>query len=596
MELRCPWTAGGPRNRMTGFAWSPAQETLDAANLTGWLNERGAGNYEELHHWSVKHPEDFWDAVMRRLGVKLREPYHSVLDGDEWLPGARLNIAESCFREPLDAVAIVTANRKITRAELSTMSCRAANGLRAMGLCEGDAVAFYLPLSVEAVAAYLGVILAGCVAVSIPESLPVEEIEKRLRIGNARAVFTQHELVRGMKRLPLYDKIKAATALPVVVIGTGEVRRGDVCWEDVLGPSDFTAVSRRPHDTIHILFSSGTTGEPKAIPWDHSTPIKCASDGHFHQDVKPGDVLCWPTSLGWMMGPWLIFASLMNGAAMALYEGSPTERGFCEFVKNAGVTILGLVPSLVTSWKASAFGGIDWSRVRLFSSTGEASNPHDYRWLMSANQLDGAMRPIIEYCGGTEIGGGYITSNILTPQNPAEFNCKAMGIDFVLSDDEVFLVPPSMGLSRRLLNADNHEIYYAGCPMFKGKQLRRHGDRMIAVGAGRWRSDGRADDAMNLGGIKVGSSEIERVVAQVAGVREAAAVGVPPKDGGAERLVIFVVCSLDAEKETLLARMRAAIKEHLNPLFHLQEIVIVDALPRTASNKVMRRELRAGFC
>jgi acetyl-CoA synthetase len=294
-----------------------------------------------------------------------------------------------------------------------------------------------------------------------------------------------------------------------------------------------------------------------------------------------------------MMGPWLIFASLMNGAAMALYEGSPTERGFCEFVQNAGVTILGLVPSLVSSWKASAFPEIDWSRVRLFSSTGEASNPQDYRWLMSANQPDGAMRPIIEYCGGTEIGGGYITSNILAPQHPSEFNCKAMGIDFVLRDDEVFLVPPSMGLSRRLLNANNHEIYYAGCPILDGKQLRRHGDRMIVVGANRWRSDGRADNAMNLGGIKVGSSEIERVVAQVSGVREAAAVGVPPKDGGAERLVIFTVCAPDAEKETLLPEMRLAIKQHLNPLFHLHDIVLVDALPRTPSNKVIHKELRA---
>jgi acetyl-CoA synthetase len=571
---------------MSGFAWRPTQETLDAANLTWWLKERGASNYEELHAWSVTHPGEFWDAVVRRLDVKLRKPYRSILDGDEWLPGAVLNIGESCFREPLDAVAIVTANRRITRAELWTMSCRVANGLHAMGLREGDAVAFYLSLSAEAVAAYLGVILAGCIAVSIPESLPVEEIGKRLRIGGARAVFTQQDLVRGTKRLPLYDKIKAATALPVVVIGAS--------WNDFLGSADFTAVARRPHDTLHILFSSGTTGEPKAIPWDHTTPIKCASDAHFHQDVKPGDVLCWPTSLGWMMGPWLIFASLMNGAAMALYEGSPLERGFCEFVQHAGVTILGVVPSLVSSWKASAFPDIDWSRMRLFSSTGEASNPHDYRWLMRANQPDGAMRPIIEYCGGTEIGGGYITSNMLSPQNPAEFNCKAMGIDFVLFDAEVFLVPPSMGLSRRLLNANNHEIYYAGCPTWNGKQLRRHGDRMIAVGADRWRSDGRADNAMNLGGIKVGSSEIERVVAaQVSDVREAAAVGVPPKDGGAERLVIFVVCAPDVVKETLLTRMRLAIKQHLNPLFHLHDIVLIDALPRTPSNKVMHKELRA---
>ena len=167
-----------------------------------------------------------------------------------------------------------------------------------------------------------------------------------------------------------------------------DLRAGDVRWNDFLSPNErFEAVPCAPEDTINVIFSSGTTGDPKAIPWDHTTPIKCGSDGMYHQDIRPGDVVCWPTNLGWMMGPWLVYAGLLNRAAIALYEGAPTERGFCEFVQDARVTMLGLVPSIVKSWRSTgAADGFDWSALRTYSSSGEASDPHDYGWLMKLNQ------------------------------------------------------------------------------------------------------------------------------------------------------------------------------------------------------------------
>ena len=170
-----------------------------------------------------------------------------------------------------------------------------------------------------------------------------------------------------------------------------------------------------PDRVTNVLFSSGTTGDPKAIPWTQLTPVKAAMDGHFHHDIHPGDVVAWPTNLGWMMGPWLIYASLVNGAAMALHDDAPTGRDFADFVAEAGVTVLGVVPSLVAAWRSGgvldpdAEEPVDWTGLRLLSSTGEASNPDDMRWLMGA----AGGKPVIEYCGGTEIGGGYITGTVL---------------------------------------------------------------------------------------------------------------------------------------------------------------------------------------
>jgi acetyl-CoA synthetase len=352
----------------------------------------------------------------------------------------------------------------------------------------------------------------------------------------------------------------------------------------------------------NVLFSSGTTATPKAIPWTQLTPIKCAMDGCFHQDIHPSDVVAWPTNIGWMMGPWLVYASLINGATMALYEGVPSGEEFARFVQNAGVTVLGVVPSLVKAWRASgALDGADWSGVRLFSSTGEPSSQQDYLWLMSRT---GYRAPIIEYCGGTEIGGGHITGTVVQPASPATFTTAALGIEFILLNEagqpveqgemgELFLVPPAIGLSQWLLNRDHHEEYYAGCPAGPaGEALRRHGDQMLRLPCGFYRAQGRADDTMNLGGIKVGSPEIERVLDGHPLVYESAAVAVQLKDEGADRLVVFVVLKQPMDKQNLIEELGRLLAQQLNPLFKIHDLVLVDQLPRTASNKLMRRELR----
>jgi acetyl-CoA synthetase len=325
-------------------------------------------------------------------------------------------------------------------------------------------------------------------------------------------------------------------------------------------------------------------------------------DGFLHHDIKPGEVVAWPTSIGWMMGPWLIYASLVNRATMALYYGAPVTREFCEFVQNARVRMLGVVPSLVKAWQnAGCVRGLDWTSIKMFSSTGECSNSDDYLYLMSLARY----RPIIEYCGGTEIGGGYISGTIVQPASPATFSTPSYGLDFHILDEsgkpslngELYIVPPSIGLSNTLLNKDHHEVYYAGTPQGPGGELlRRHGDETEALPGGYFRGHGRADDTMNLGGIKVSSTEIERAIAAVPGVVETAAVAFNPPQGGPSLLVLYAVLSPGvAASDMLRKEMQRAIAARLNPLFKIHDVVPVDALPRTASNKVMRRVLRDSY-
>jgi acetyl-CoA synthetase len=329
--------------------------------------------------------------------------------------------------------------------------------------------------------------------------------------------------------------------------------------------------------------------------------IKAAADGLLYHDIQPGDVVAWPSSPGWMMGPWLVFAALMNRGTIALYDGHPGTEGFCRFVEEAGVTQLGVVPSLVAAWKANGWpSSCDWRRIKLFGSTGESSNPADMLYLMA----QAGYRPVIEYCGGTEIGGAYITSTLLRPNAPSCFNAVACGIELAIRDEhgrpadcgEGFLIGPSVGLSTELLNRDHHETYFAGTPEGEGgAPLRRHGDQIERLPNGYYRVLGRVDDTMNLGGIKVSAVEIERVLNRHPLVNESAAVAVAADAGGPGRLVAYVVPTRpDLDADALRRELQSLLGEQLNPLFRLSAVVLVEALPRTASQKMMRRLLRAG--
>lgn len=596
-------------------AWFPTEDEVEKTHISAVMRELNLDSYEALHSWSAHHRADFWRLMIERLGIRFHRKFREVMDlsnGDEfpeWLADARLNIVESCFNAPSDATAIVFQSENstlstVTYAELNVLVNRVANGLAATGFQPGDSIAINMPMNAESVAIYLGIIKAGGVMISIADSFAPDEIQMRLRIANAKGIFTQDYIRRAGKQLPLYAKVVDANAPKAIMLYRGgespiELRSGDLTWEEFLSDSDqFDSISCDPHDHTNILFSSGTTGEPKAIPWTQTTPIKCAVDAYLHHDIQQGDVLAWPTNLGWMMGPWLIYASLINQATIALYDGIPTEREFGEFVQNACVTMLGVVPSLVRAWKnTGCMKGLDWSAIKAFSSTGECSNSEDMLFLMSL----AGYRPIIEYCGGTEIGGGYITGTTVQPAAPATFTTPALGLDIVICDEdgqpsdngEVFVTPPSIGLSTELLNKDHHEVYFEGTPQTpKMPLLRRHGDGVERLADGYYRIHGRVDDTMNLSGIKVSSAEIEEVLNAVSGIREVAAVAVSPPDGGPSQLVIYAVLLPEADTGSLHASLQSAIREHLNPLFRIHDVVVVDALPRTASNKIMRRILR----
>ena len=603
--------------------WNPGEYEKTSSNIAYFMKSLGFNNYKDLHKWSVNNRSEFWKAVLKQIGYKFSKDSEKIIElsGGKnkpiWFPGAELNCVDNCFTVGVDKVAIISGKENssslttITYGELERLVNRVSNGLVEQGFTKGDRVAIYMPMTSLCIAAYLGIIKAGCHVVSIADSYSSIIIRKRMEISNAKAIITVDEYSRSGKTIKLYEKVKEANIDFAIVIRSDEtggknyleIRDSDLLWQKFLSANEsFNSIVCEPYCFTNILFSSGTTGTPKAIPWNHLTPLKCAADGYFHQDIHMSDVVAWPTNIGWMMGPWLIYASFINKASIALYEGAPIGEGFISFVKNAKVNILGLIPSLVKTWRnLNLLKLSEWQNIRVFSSTGEPSNIEDYFWLMSRTKFK---VPIIEYMGGTEIGGGYLTGTVVQPASPSTFTTPALGIDFIILNEngkevqhgekgELFLVPPSIGLSQELLNKDHFEVYYKNCPTDSdGNLLRRHGDQISNLYGEFYQAQGRSDDTMNLGGIKISSIELEKLINSHKAVAECAAVSIQRKGESIENLVVFVVVNKEIIKEKLMLDLKTMISKGLNPLFKIHDLLLTENLPKTASNKLMRRKLR----
>ncbi|HVY53601.1 MAG TPA: AMP-binding protein, partial [Gammaproteobacteria bacterium] len=332
--------------KMPAPAWFPNWPLMKSTNIARLMAEKGMRDYQHdyraFHHWTTTHSGDFWQKIAALLNIQFDNHYSAPVDltkGIEnpvWFPGAKLNIVNSCLQAKKNKIAIISQTensriKKITYEELDKLSNRVANSL-SRRIARGDYVAIVMPMVAESVAIFLGIIKAGGIVVAIPDSFSSEELATRLKISNAKIVFCQDHVIRAGKALPLYQRLLDAAAPQTIVVPaenklTLQLRGQDIEWDSFLATDDvFMPVSATPQDHINILFSSGTTGEPKIIPWTHITPLKCASDAYFHHNLQADNIFCWPTNLGWMMGPWLIFACLLNKATMALFGGSPNTK------------------------------------------------------------------------------------------------------------------------------------------------------------------------------------------------------------------------------------------------------------------------------
>ncbi len=624
------------------IAWMPTDDVAKRSRLKQFMDQIGVSTWDELYAYSISDVEKFTEEVIKFLDIRFDPPYEKLLDTTDgiefpkWLSCAGLNITEMCLDrwqtdEMKDQPAVIYEAEDHsswfkTYEELLSDVEFVASGLRFNGLGRGDAIAIHMPMTIETVTSLLAINRIGAIAVPVFSGYGVEAIASRLKVVEAKALFTHESFDRRGKPVNAFDVARSAVerspTVEKVICVTGPwstvefpddryIKFSDLVtfeflsvpqseWRDLHYPEPTSA-----EDPLIILYTSGTTGKPKGIAHTHASfPIKAAHDMAFGTDVGKGTRISWYTDIGWMMGPWLIYGALINGATICIYDGAPDYPNpdrMWEFCAKHKVEVLGISPTLIRALAACESGsppyeggvapasgdGVvlspsnevmdnnaenhptakaapllrkerskkapferhDLSSLRMFASTGEPWNPAPWWWLFE--KVGNSKLPIINYSGGTEIAGGILMGNPLLPIKPCSFPAPCPGMDVDILDEdgnpvepgkvgELVIKQPWIGMARGFWQEKER---YLDTYWRRFKDIWVHGDFAMRDKDGHWFILGRSDDTLKVAGKRVGPAEVESLLVAHPLVTEAAVIGVPDEMKGTAMVAFCVLSS-----------------------------------------------------
>lgn len=617
------------------IVWEPSPEHLERSRLRRFMAAQGIESLPALHARAIDDPEWYWAAIVEHLGITWNRPYDAVLDLSEGLPWARwfVGAGYNYVHDALDKRATGPdrdrpalvwegddgETRTLTYGELAEETNRVANALRRLGIGRGDRIGIFLPMLPETAVATLACGKVGAVFVPIFSGYGPEAVATRLRDCDARVLITADGFPRRGRIVPLKATADAALAAApsvehvIVVRRTGEqvpwTSGRDHWWHELVTgePTECPTEPTGADDPYMIIYTSGTTGRPKGAVHVHAGfPIKAAHDLAVCFDLQEDDRLLWLTDLGWMMGPWAIEGTLVLGATLVLYEGTPDwpqPDRLWQLVERHRISVLGVSPTAVRALMSQGDHWVtarDRSSLRALGSTGEPWNPAPWHWLFA---VAGEGRcPIINYSGGTEISGGIVGCTTIEPLKPCAFTgpVPGMAADVVDQDGrpvrgqvgELVIKFPWVGMTRGFWHDPERYLatYWSRWP-----NVWVHGDWALIDEDGFWYILGRSDDTIKAAGKRVGPAEIESAAVAHPAVQEAAAIGVPDAVKG-EAIVVFAVLRPGWEPSQELAReVQATVARQLGRPLQPERVVFVPDLPRTRNAKIMRRVIRAAY-
>lgn len=610
--------------------WSPTPDYTQGSHLQALIQRLGLPDYEALYRFSIEQPEPFFEATFAELGLEWMQPYRRVLQQPcdprwpQWFPGGQINLAHNAVSRHLPhlahRVAVIAEtedgqHQSLTYSQLEAQIHQATHALQALGVQPGDRVGLFVPMMAETVVVLLAVARLGAVVVPVFSGYAADAVATRLADAGAQLLITASGFTRRGRWLDLLQVARQAVSqLPhparLWVIERGQpvtLQPGEVSWQDLLThqPAQVEARPMAAMDPFMLIYTSGTTGKPKGTVHYHGGfPLKATQDLAHLFDLRAGEVLFWFTDLGWMMGPWAILGALTLGATVVLYDGAPdyprADR-LWSLVERHRITHLGISPTLVRGLAAQGnqpLEGHNLSSLRVLGSTGEPWNLEPYLWFF--HQVGGGRLPIINYSGGTEIGGGILGCVTHRPIRPMGFNTAVPGMAAVVLDaqgqpvvgqvGELAIQAPWPGQTLGFWQAPERylEAYWN---RFEGVWV--HGDWAEVDAQGHWTIQGRSDDTLKVAGKRVGPAEYESAAVEHPAVREAAAIGVPHPVKG-EGVVLFVVLNPGYEVSAATSgEVVNQVIERLGKALKPETLVFVPDLPKTRNAKVMRRVLRA---
>lgn len=616
------------------IVWRPSPAQIEHANLTTFMRAYGISDFDELMQRSTHDVEWFTDAVLKTLGIQFYTPYSKVVDLSEgiqfpkWCVGGKMNIVHNCVEKWTLAYGQQPAvifegeegiTRTLTYEDLNREVNKTANALRSLGLDKGDAVGLFMPMTPEIVVALLAIAKIGGIILPLFSGYGAGAIVSRMVDADAKALFAADGAFRRGKAVEMKSIAdEAAESIPtlqhmIVLKRTGQAikmkEERDLWWHELIDRQNDESETEitDAEDPLMVIYTSGTTGKPKGALHTHcGFPVKAAQDMAFGTDVHRGDVIYWMTDMGWMMGPWLVFGSLLLGATMFLYDGAPdfpAPNRLWQLAEKHRVNQMGVSPTLIRSLIPHGeehFRRHDLSSLKCFASTGEPWNPDPWMWLFE--KVGGGRIPIINYSGGTEISGGIVMGNPLLPLKPCAFSapCPGMAADVVDENGdpvrntvgELVINAPWIGMTRGFWKDKQR---YLDTYWSRWENVWVHGDFAAVDDDGLWYILGRSDDTIKIAGKRLGPAEVESILVRHESIVEAAAIGVPHEVKGSE-LVLFAVTAPGVERsDALRQELNDMVVAEMGKPLAPKAILFVSDLPKTRNAKVMRRMIRAAY-
>ncbi|MGN6216294.1 MAG: acetoacetate--CoA ligase [Solirubrobacterales bacterium] len=610
--------------------WEPPAELVERARLTEfmrWLERECSlsfADYHELWRWSVDDLDGFWSAIWAFFGVQADgEPVPVLaareMPGARWFPNVKLNYAEHVFAGKDDGeVAILHASELRELGELSWGDLRSqvaavAAGLRGLGVGRGDRVVAYMPNIPEAIVAFLATASIGAIWSSCsPDFGPASVVDRFAQI-EPKVLFAVDGYRYGGKDFDRREVVaRLQEAMPslqrTVVLPYLEPDpdlsplRDAMPWEELLGAGEGAELSfeRVPFDhPLWVLYSSGTTGLPKAIVQGQGgILLEHLKKLHLHVDAHPGDRLFWFTTTGWMMWNFIV-SGLLTEAAIVLYDGNPgyPDMGaLWDLAERAGITMFGTSAAFIAACMKAGVepgAGRDLSALKAVGSTGSPLSPEGFDWIY---EHVGADTWLFSTSGGTDLCTAFVGGVATLPVYRGEMQARALGAAVeAWSEDEAPVVEevgelvvtepmPSMPLYF-WGDEDGSRYRESYFEMFPG--VWRHGDWLELTRRGTAVIYGRSDSTINRGGIRMGTSEIYRAVLGIDDVVDALVVDVP-RPGTDGWMPLFVVLRDGAELDSELPREIARrVREQCSPRHVPDEVFQIEEVPRTLSGKVL---------